>query len=149
MKMIQKTHKQTKNLQSTIFNFMSKILSDGKIEEGINSLNLKLREVFSMVHIWVKDHAEHDGYVVQPVHIFLSGIGKSHLVKVINNVMLKTLLYHCKVPEKARALFLEPTVTSTVNVGGTTIHSGLSIKPGTKLLGNTYLNEKSEGFFKK
>ena len=28
-----------------------------------------------------------------------------------------------------------PTGISTVNIGGTTIHSGLGIKPGVKLLG--------------
>ena len=33
------------------------------------------------------------------------------------------------------------TGISTVNIGGTTIHSGLAIKPGTKLLG---LNNKSK-----
>ena len=37
-------------------------------------------------------------------------------------------------------LFLGSTGISAVNLGGTTIHSGLGIKPGTKLLG---LNDKS------
>ena len=53
----------------------------------------------------------------------------------------KTLLYHCKDPEKSRVLLVGPTGTSTVNIGGTTIYSGLGIKLGTKLLG---LNEKSK-----
>ena len=53
----------------------------------------------------------------------------------------KTLLYHCKDPEKSRVLLVGPTGTSTVNIDGTTIYSGLGIKLGTKLLG---LNEKSK-----
>ena len=78
------------------------------------------------------------------MHIFLSGsggTGKSHLGKVMYNTILKTLLYHCKDPEKPRVLLLGPTVFSEVNISGTTIHYGLGIKPGTKLPG---LNEKSK-----
>ena len=73
-----------------------------------------------------------DGQDGEPVHIVLSGsggIGKSHLVKLIYNAISKTLLYHCKDPEKPRVLFLGPTGISAVNKGGTTIHSGLVIKP--------------------
>ena len=78
-----------------------------------------------------------------PVHISLSdsgGSGKFHLVKGIYNAISKTLLYHCKDPEKPRVLLLGPTGISTVNIGETTNHSGLTIKPGTKLL---RLKEKS------
>ena len=53
----------------------------------------------------------------------------------------KTLLYHCKDPEKSSVLLLGPTEISAANIDGTTIHSGLEIKPGTKLLG---LNDKSK-----
>ena len=76
------------------------------------------------------------------MHIFISGSGgtdKSHLVKVIYNAILKTLLYHCKDPDKPRVLLLGPEKVAAVNIGGTTIHSGLRIKPGTKLLD---LNDK-------
>ena len=52
-----------------------------------------------------------------------------------------TLLYHFNDPEKPRVLLLGPTGISVVNIGGTTIHSGLGIKPGTKLYG---LNDKSK-----
>ena len=78
------------------------------------------------------------------MHIFLSGsggTGKCHLVKVIYNSISKTLLYHSKDPEKPGVLTLVPTGISAVNIGGTTIHSGLGIKPGAKLLG---LNDKSK-----
>ena len=72
------------------------------------------------------------------VHIFLSGsrsTGKSHLVKTIYQVLSKELLYYSKEPDKSRAVLLGPTGISTVNVGGTTIHSFHGIKSGVKLLG--------------
>ena len=48
-------------------------------------------------------HVNYNGHSVEPIHIFLSGsegTGKSHLVKLIYNTIPKTLLYHCKDPEK-------------------------------------------------
>ena len=78
------------------------------------------------------------------MHIFLSGnggTGKSHLVKVKYNTISKTLLYHCKDPDKLKVLLLGPTGISAVNIGGTNIDFGLRIKPGTRLLG---LNDKTK-----
>ena len=94
-----------------------------------------------MVHTWVKDYVKYNGHDVEPMCIFLPGsrgLSKSHLVKVIHNAILKTLLYHCKDPEKPRVFILGPTGISAVNIGGTTIHSGLGIKPRTKLLSLNY-----------
>ena len=62
-------------------------------------------------------------------------------MKVIYNAISKTLLYHCKDTDKPRVLLLGSPGISAVNIAGTTFHSGLAIKPGTKLLG---LNEKSK-----
>ena len=132
------------NKASTIPTFMPQILPVGEILKGVNSLNSKQREVFNVVHKWAKDYVKSNGHNVEPIYIFLSGsgdTGKSHLVKVIYNAISKTLLYHCKDPEKPRVLLLGPTGISAVNIGGTTIHSGLGIKPGIKLLG---LNDKSK-----
>ena len=78
------------------------------------------------------------------MHIILSGSGdkgKSPLVKAIYNAISKTLLYHCKDPEKPSIFLIRPTGISAVNIGETTNHSGLGIKPETKLLG---LNDKSK-----
>ena len=55
------------------------------------------------------------------------------------------MLYHGKDPEKPRFRLLGPTRTSTVNIGGATIHSGFGIKPGTRLLD---LNGKSKATFR-
>ena len=132
------------NKASAIPNFMLQILPDDEIAKDINSLNSKQREVFNVVHRWVKNYVKYDGHDVEPVHIFLSGsggTGKSHLVRVIYNAISKTLLYHCKDAEKPRVLLRGPTGISAVNIGGTTIRSDCGIKPGTKLLG---LNDKSK-----
>ena len=132
------------NKTSEIPNFMPQVLPDDEISKGINSLNSKQREVFNVVHTWAKNFGKCDGHDVEPVYIFLSGsggTGKSHLVKVIYNIISKTLLYRCKDPEKTKFLLLGVTGISAVNIGGTTTHSGLAINPGTKLLG---LNDKSK-----
>ena len=56
-------------------------------------------------------------------------------MKTIYQVVSNELLYHSKEPDKPCVVLLGPTGISTVNIGGTTIHSGLGIKPGVKLLG--------------
>ena len=101
-----------KNKTSAISNFMTKMLTDDEITESINYLNLKQREVFNVVHKWAAYYVKYNGHGVEPVYIFFPGsvgIGKSHLVKVIHNAISKTLLYHCKDPEKPRDLLLGPT----------------------------------------
>ena len=45
------------------------------------------------------------------------------------------MLYHCKYPEKPGVILFRSAEMSAVKIGGTTIHSNLGIKPGTKLLG--------------
>ena len=123
---------------------MSQILPDNEIADSINSLNSKQRETFNAVHTWAKEYVKYDGHNVESIHTFFTGsrgTGKSHLVKVIYNAISKTLLYHCKDPEKPRVLLLGPTRISTVNIGRNTTHSGLGIKPVIKLLS---LNDKSK-----
>ena len=89
-----------------------------------------------MVHTWAKDYVKYDEHDVKPVHIFLSwsgGTGKSHLMKVIYNAISKTLLYHCKVPEKPRFLLLGPTGIPVVNIGQGLIQTVFNI--GIPILG--------------
>ena len=123
---------------------MPQVLPDYEIKKGINSLNSKQREFFSVVYTWAKIYLKYDERNVEPVHIFLlgsGGTGKSHFVTVIYNAISKALLYHCKDPDKPRVFLLGPTGISAVNMDGPTIHSGLAIEPGTKLSG---LNDKSK-----
>ena len=98
-----------RNKSPAIPNFMPKMLPDDEIAKGLNSLNSKQRKFFNVVHTWAKNYVKYDDNNVEQVHIFLSGSGgtsKSHLVKVKYNAISKTLLYHCKYPEKPRALLL-------------------------------------------
>ena len=96
---------------------MPQMLPDNEIAEGINSLNSKQREIFNVVHIWAKEYVTYEGHNVELIHIFLGsgGTGKSYLVKVVYNVISKTLLYHCKDPDNPRVLLLGPTGISAVN----------------------------------
>ena len=123
---------------------MPQILTDHEIPEGISSLNSKKREVSYEGHKLANKYVKRNEHNVETIQIFLlgsGGTGKSHLVKVICNAISKTLLYHCKDPEKPRVFSLGPTEISEVNAGGTTTHSGLDIKPGIRLFG---LNNKSK-----
>ena len=93
-----------------LLNFMPQILPDDNIAEGINSLNLKQREVFNVIHEWVKGNVKYDWHNIEPIHIFLSGsrgTDKSCLVKVIYTVISKTLLYHCKDPKNGEFFYLD------------------------------------------
>ena len=80
-----------------------------------------------MVHTWDKDYVKYAGHDIEPVHIILlrsEAIDKFHLVKIIYNAISKTLLYHCKDPEK-RAFLPGPTGISEKNMSRTTIHLSL------------------------
>ena len=57
------------------------------------------------------------------------------MVKTAYQVVSEELLYHSEEPDKPLVLFLGPVGISAVNIEGTTIHFGLCIKPGVKLLG--------------
>ena len=67
-------------------------------------------------------------------------------MKVLCNAISRTSFYHCKDPENPKFFLRGPTGISAVNIGGTTIHSGLQTKLGTKLLG---LNGKSKAALRK
>ena len=59
-------------------------------------------------------------------------------MNVVYNAVSKILLYHYKNPKKLNKIFFlfKTTRVSAVNICGTTIHSGLRINSGTKLLGS-------------
>ena len=69
MRMIQKTQKKTDRLQ--FLHLCQNVLPDDKIAKGTNSLDLKERKVFNVVHIWAQDYVKYNGHNVKPGHIFL------------------------------------------------------------------------------
>ena len=96
---------------------MPKILPHDEIAESINSINSKQREIFNVVHTWVKNYVKYSRANVKPVHTFRLGIwgtGKSHLLKLMYNAISKTLVYYWKDTEKPSNLFLGPTGISAV-----------------------------------
>lgn len=100
-------------------NFVPQMLPD-ETAEGINSLHSKQSKIFNMVYTWVKDSGKYDGHNVEPMYMFLpcsNGTGKSYLVKVIYNVISKSLLCCFESPEKLRFLLLSFTEISAVNIG--------------------------------
>ena len=124
--------------------FIPKKSTDYEIAANIRSLNRKQRMVFDVLHQWARNYIKNvsskTNLQINSVHIFLSGsggTGKSHLIKTIYQVVSTELFYHSKEPDKPRVLLLGPTGISAVNIGGTTIHSGLGMKPGVKLLGSS------------
>ena len=121
---------------------MPPLLSDDEIGENIRVLNKKQRIIFDIVYEWARDYVKmkslNRSRNVEPIHLFVSGsggTGKSHLIKTIYQAVSKTLVYHSENPDKPSVLLLGPTGISAVNIGGTTIHSGLGIKPGPKFMG--------------
>ena len=73
---------------------------------------------------------------IEPFDLFLSGsagVGKSHLVKTIHQVVSKLLQYHGTFPEKPRLLILVQTGVATINVNGATIHFALNLPCCSKL----------------
>ena len=123
---------------------MPKIATAVKIAVNISILNktqlIKFDVLQQRARNYVKNVSSKRKIIrqIKTVHTVLSGsgsAGKSHLVKAIYQVVSKELLYHSKEPGKSCALLLDPADISAVNIGGTTIHSGLGIKPELKLLG--------------
>ena len=117
-------------------------ISNDEIAKDINSLNSTQREVFNVVHTWAWW-----AWCWTSVHISFRqwrdrkiSFCESDIPHHIKNIALS-----CEASEKPRAPLLGPTGISAVNTGGTTIHYGLRIKPGTKLL---VLNDKSKAALK-
>ena len=87
---------------------MPQILRDDELAEGINYLNSKQREVFTVVHTWAKDYVKYNENNIEPIHIFPSGsggAGKSHLVDVIHNAIIKEYCFITVMTQMYRKVF--------------------------------------------
>ena len=66
----------------------------------------------------------------QPLRLFITGgvgVGKSRLISTIRLFLEKTFTDYVGTADKPKVLVLAPTGVATINVDGTTIHSGLGI----------------------
>ena len=132
--------------------WMMNLDEDSLINENIQSLNVKQRQVFDGIHEWARDYVKnlsckHVKYI-KPFHIFLTGgagVGKSHLIKTIFMSISKLLFFKGGDPEKPRILILAPTGVAAINIDGTTIHTALGINVGHKLYP---LNDRQRGILR-
>lgn len=117
----------------TFTNRTHDLLSDVELSSCLRSLNQKQREIFDVVLTWGKQFIQNsniESVNIEPLQIFLSGsggVGKSHLIKCIYNSLSKILMYKKEDLEKPRVIKLAPTGIASINIQGTTIHTGLNI----------------------
>ena len=105
----------------------------------IRSLNGKQREIFDVVLDWGKKLIQNikrnvTTVPLEPLRIFLTGgggVGKSHVIKCIYNCLSKLLSYKGDELGKPRVIKLAPTGIAAINIDGTTIHTGLSMRPSS------------------
>ena len=110
------------------------VLTDININSMICGLNQEQREIFDVIFAWARKHMKNKNCLSPvynpPLNIFLTGdggCGKSHLIKTIYYTLSKMLMSHGSDLEKPRLLRLAPTGVASINIGGTTIHTGLGI----------------------
>ena len=111
---------------------------DEELNSKIRSLNDKQRNIFDLVHGWAKKSVKKLSSLapiaIEPLHIFLTGnagCGKSFLTKVLYQSLSEAFSYRNSELEKAKVLLLAPTDVGAINIGGTTIHTGLNIPVGS------------------
>ena len=88
---------------TTDFEITSPLLlkNDEEISESIRSLNVKQRQNFDYALIWAKEKVKQKNSIkpkaVKPFNLFISVsgvVGKSGLIKTINQSVTKLLQYH-------------------------------------------------------
>ena len=70
-----------------------------------------------------------EGKPVEPYHVFLGGVGKSHVIKLIHSDTLKLLkLLGTFEPDDVIVLLTAPTGVAAFNINGMTLHSALLLE---------------------
>ena len=110
------------------------VLDPNDYRSFMRGLNKKQREIVTYNRRWCKNavKAWKNNEDINPYRIFLSGpggVGKSHVIKLIQSDMQKILrLSHRVRPTDVTVLVTAPTGVAAYNVDGMTIHSALLLK---------------------
>ena len=110
------------------------MLKPSEYREMMRHLNKKQRQIIMYNRTWCKNaiKAWKNNQNIEPYRIFLSGpggVGKSHVIKIIQSDMKKLLrLSHRVKPTDTTVLITAPTGVAAFNVDGMTIHSSLLLR---------------------
>ena len=110
------------------------LLKPSEYREMMRHLNKEQRQIIMYNRIWCKNaiKAWKNNQNIEPYRIFLSGpggVGKSHVIKIIQSDMKKLLrLSHRVKPTDVTVLITAPTGVAAFNVDGMTIHSSLLLR---------------------
>ena len=110
------------------------ILTPSEYREMMRHLNKEQRQIIMYNRTWCKNAIEawKNNQNIEPYRIFLSGpggVGKSHVIKIIQSDMKKLLrLSHRVKPTDVTVLITAPTGVAAFNVDGMTIHSSLLLR---------------------
>ena len=94
----------------------------------LRELNEQQKSIIMFHRNWCKKAviALKQGKPVEPYHVFLSGVGKSHVIKLIHSDTLKFLkLSGIFEPDDVIVLLTAPTGVAAFNINGMTLHSAL------------------------
>ena len=110
------------------------VLTPSEYREMMRQLNKEQRQIIMYNRAWCKNaiKAWKNNQNIEPYRIFLSGpggVGKSHVIKIIQSDMKKLLrLSHRVKPTDVTVLITAPTGVAAFNVDGMTIHSSLLLR---------------------
>jgi hypothetical protein len=100
----------------------------------VRSLNVKQRQLFQVVLDWSNNLLIGHGKQTQiPFNYFITGgagTGKSHLIKALHQMVIRTLRREGDDPTTLKVLLTAPTGTAAHNINGLTIHSALQMQLG-------------------
>ena len=96
---------------------------------------MRQREAFHFIHRWCQNtvKSKKTGTLPDPFHIFISGgagTWKSHLIRAIYHMCVKTLRQAGDDPSLIPVLLTSPTGTAAFNIGGMTLHSAFHLDFG-------------------
>ena len=106
------------------------IWSDEQYRTHIQYLNFQQFELFQIVLDWCTDYTQFKSHYHKkdPLYMFTSGgagTGKSHVIKVLYQMVHCTLRQEGEAPDYPKILLLAPTGVAAFNKDGLTIHAGL------------------------